>query len=129
MADDKETDRGYGSPSAPSSPAPSISRQVTATFDLSSGDFFYPFVLIADVTGDGLKELLVQDGQDRLRVFEGTDDGSLFARNPINVSLELPNDADLVSLAKLNDDDRLDIVMRIENKNEKGRVTALVSKP
>lgn len=111
------------------SSAPSISRQITATIDLGSGDFLYPFVLIADITGDGLKELLVQEGTDTIKVYEGLNDGSLFASRSVDVKLELPNDADLVDLTELNGDDRRDLVMRIENKNQKGRVTVLVSQP
>ncbi len=108
---------------------PSVSRQITATFDLSSGDFFYPFVLITDVTGDGPADLLVQDGEDTLQVFRGTGDETLFERSPVDVKLELPNDADLVQLADLNRDGRSDVVMRIENKKAPGRVSLLVSRP
>lgn len=107
---------------------PNVSRNITATFNLSSGEVFYPFVLIADVNGDRFADLLVQDGSDTLRVYEGEDSDRLFARRAVEIKVELPNDADMVELADLNNDGRQDIVMRLEKKNRDNRVNVLIAR-
>ena len=106
---------------------PNVSRSITARFSLSSGEVFYPFVLVADVDGDGYADLLVQKGSNRLEVFEGRDDDRLFERRSSDIDVDLPNDPDLVELADLNGDGARDIVMRLEKKGEDNRVVVLIA--
>jgi hypothetical protein len=106
---------------------PNVSRQVTATFDLSSGDFFFPFVLIADVNGDPFADLLVQDGESTLLVYEGEGNGRLFSKSARKFEIDLPNDPDFVQLFDVNNDGKQDVLMRIEKKNKSNRVAVLVS--
>lgn len=107
---------------------PTVSRNVTARFDWSSGDVFFPFVLIADVNDDRLADLLVQDGEDQLQVFEGEASEALFGRRAIEIEMALPNDPDLVELADLNNDGKQDVVMRIEKKDRANRVSVLMAR-
>ena len=47
--------------------SPSLTRKITAKLDLANGDIFVPAVRAGDLDGDGRKELLVQDGADKLK--------------------------------------------------------------
>lgn len=107
---------------------PTVSRNITARFDWSSGDVFFPFVLIADVNDDNLADLLVQEGEDRLDIFEGQAGEGLFSRRAIEIEMALPNDPELVELADLNNDGKQDVVMRIEKKDRANRVSVLMSR-
>ncbi|MCB1693528.1 MAG: VCBS repeat-containing protein [Pseudomonadales bacterium] len=108
--------------------SPNASRSIKASFNLSSGDVFRPFVLIGDVNGDRYADLLAQDGDDTIKVYEGEPGDRLFARHPKEITSELPRDADLVKLADLNADGCQDVVMRLEKKNQDNRVTVLVAR-
>ncbi len=105
---------------------PDIDRPVTATFNLSSGDFFLPFVLIANVNGDMAADLLVQDGNNLFNVFEGEPGSGLFKRQGTPVSLDLPNDPDLVELVDLNADGKQDLVFRIERLDDQNKVSVVI---
>lgn len=103
-------------------------RSVTASFDLTTGDVFFPFVLIVDLNGDGNAELLVQDGMSTLKIYTGVAGSDLFSRTSTDFKGDLPPDAEMIYLADLNNDGRKDIVMRLEKKNQDNRVKVLVNR-
>ncbi|XOV89054.1 MAG: FG-GAP repeat domain-containing protein [Pseudomonadota bacterium] len=105
---------------------PDIERPVTATFNLSSGDFFLPFVLIGEVNGDAAADLLVQDGNSLFNVYEGVPGAGLFQRQGKSVSLDLPSDPDLVELVDLNADGRQDLVFTIERLDKRNKVSVVI---
>jgi hypothetical protein len=107
---------------------PNLKREITATFSLSSGDMFFPSVLIADVDGDKVSDLLVQDGANKLKIYIGGKDGKLFAKRSVNIEVSMPNEPDLVELADLNSDGKKDIVMRHQAAGEPRKVVIMVSK-
>ncbi|MFT7219427.1 MAG: hypothetical protein ACI8Z1_001041 [Candidatus Azotimanducaceae bacterium] len=106
---------------------PDLKREITATFDLRSGDFFFPSVLIADADGDGIDDLLIQEGEDQLDVFLGTGDASLFSNSPTVIDVHMPSDPELVGVADLNRDGKVDLVMRHEPSSGPKKVVVLVS--
>ena len=106
---------------------PDLKRKMTATFDLRSGDFFFPSVLVADADGDGIDDLLVQEGEDRLNVFLGVGDDSLFLKSPTVINVPMPSDPELVVAAKLNKDGKVDLVMRHEPTNGAKKIVLMVS--
>jgi len=83
---------------------PVLTRKVTAKLDIANGDIFVPAVLAGDVDGDGLKDLLVQDGNDTLKVFRGQTGKRPFARSPLLVDMELPEGAGSVRVVNLDGD-------------------------
>lgn len=87
-------------------------REITAKFSLSTGEFWYPFVHVVDANGDGLDDLLVQEGDDQVLVFVGDSD-KLFDKKPIKISAPMPKDPDLVSINMLNGDSIEDVVLKI----------------
>jgi hypothetical protein len=95
---------------------PNLEREVTATFNMSSGDLFLPTVLISDITGDGQEDLVVQNGGDTLEIYEGVGSGLLFARKATKMTVEMPRDPDLVESIDLNADGKQDLVIRLEPK-------------
>ncbi len=107
---------------------PNVTREITASFNLTSGDVFYPFVLIGDVNGDHLADLLVQDGKELMRVYEGDGSERLFSRSSHDIRLPLPEDPGLIALVDLNRDGKQDILMRLEKKNKANGVTVLMAR-
>ena len=68
-------------------------------------------LLIGDVTGDNRSDLLVERSHEELRVFVGVPGPGLFALQPQNVAVALPNDEEYTWLVDLNKDGKQDILM------------------
>tara|TARA_Y100000310_G_scaffold332367_1_gene407799 strand:+ start:4288 stop:5739 length:1452 start_codon:yes stop_codon:yes gene_type:complete len=96
---------------------PNVTREVTASFDFSSGDVFYPTVLIADINGDRIMDLVVQDGNEGLKIFPGDLSDDLFARQSTEFPIAMPNNSELISVADLNSDGKMDIIIRYEDRD------------
>ncbi len=106
---------------------PNMQRKIKATFDLSSGDFFYPSVLIADADGDGIDDLFVQDGEDRLNIFRGLGNADIFSKSATVINAHMPSDPELISIDDLNQDGKVDLVMRHEPTAGSKKIVVLVS--
>ena len=108
---------------------PDLKREIKATFDLRSGDLFFPSVLIADGDGDGdgIDDLLVQEGEDQLNIFLGSGDASLFSKSPTVIDVPMPSDPELVVAADLNRNGKVDLVMRHEPSTGPKKIVLLVS--
>lgn len=107
---------------------PDLTREVTATFSLSTGDVFFPSVLLADIDGDGGDDLLVQSGSDTLKIYLGGQGSQLFAKKSTDINVHLPNEPDLFELADLNADGKKDLILRHQNKSEPSKVVVMVSR-
>ncbi len=82
-------------------------------FDLETGLLRYPAVIIADIDGDGLAELLVQEDSDELTVYPGVGEPRLFGeREKKALSLPLPRNGQMVEARDLDDDGRMDLIVR-----------------
>lgn len=107
---------------------PNLVREITATFDFSSGDVYIPTVLITDVTGDGLADLLVQDGPKKLKLYAGRNDKRLFERRAEIIKVAMPNSPDNVHLADLNRDKKKDIIIIHQSAEGMERLLVLLSR-
>lgn len=105
---------------------PNIVRTIKATFSFSSGDVFVPTVLMADVTGDGLADLLLQEGDDELHIYPGEATDQLFADVAVEVSVAMPRDPDLVQVADLNHDGKQDLILGLEVKGKPDQIIVLI---
>lgn len=106
---------------------PNVTRKLVAEFNFSTGDAFFPSVLIADVDGDGRSDLLIQEDREELRVFFGVPGPDLFTRRPQKVAVALPDDEDYTWLVNLNTDAKQDILMHHRSTTEPHRVTMLIA--
>ena len=98
---------------------PVLTRKVTAKLDIGKGDIFVPAVLAGDVNGDGIKDLLVQDGDGELDVFVGQTGKRLFARSPITINVDLPESDGSIKVANLDGDADDDLLVLFDaNKAE-----------
>ena len=72
---------------------------------------FNTTLLIGDVTGDGLSDLLIGDHPRIMDIFVGTPGPDLFSQRPQDVAIAVPNDEEYTWLVDLNKDGKQDILM------------------
>ena len=72
---------------------------------------FNATLLIGDVTGDGRSDLLIADHPRMMVVFSGVPGPEIFARQPQEVKIAVPNDEGYTWLVDLNKDGVQDILM------------------
>jgi len=106
---------------------PNISKEVELNFSLSSGQSGSAVVTLADVNGDGLKELILSNDDDELRIYFGKSGKKSFAKRSINYKTQLPSDGNLVTVNDLNNDGKDDFLMKFssldgEDNNKKFKV-------
>ena len=94
---------------------PTIKKGVELTFSLSSGQSGSAIVKLADLNGDGLKELVLSDDDDELKIYLGRKPNKKkksFAKRSVSYSTELPKDGKLVMVEDLNGDGKDDLLMK-----------------
>ena len=72
---------------------------------------FNSTLLIGDVTGDGLSDLLIGDHPRIMDIFVGAPEPDLFARQPQDIAVAVPNDEEYTWLVDLNKDGKQDVLM------------------
>ena len=95
---------------------PNITHKIKATYDLSSGKHTLSTVLIVDINGDQLVDLLVQD-DDALQVSYGDGSERLFTRDRQRFEVLMPPIPDLVDTFDLNNDQKMDIILRYQDSD------------
>ena len=102
---------------------------------------FNTTLLIGDVTGDGLSDLLIGDHPRIMDIFVGVPGPDLFSQRPQDVAIAVPNDEEYTWLVDLNKDGKQDILMhhpftlrdahggrRLPPGTEPHRVTVLIAR-
>lgn len=92
--------------------SPAASYTVDLKFSLSKGQSGSAVVKLADVDGDGLKDLLLSTDTDTLRIYRGQDNEQLFAKNPQKFKTLLPGDGEQLQATDINLDGKADLLMR-----------------
>ncbi|MEO2176291.1 MAG: VCBS repeat-containing protein [bacterium] len=110
-------------------PKPNLTRKVTATFDFSTGETSIPAIIIADVTGDGLKDLLVQENAETVGIFPGDGSSKVFSDRAISVPLTLPTwlpgVREVVQAEDLDGDKREELVMLVKIEEGPSRIVTV----
>jgi len=68
-------------------------------------------LLIGDITGDGLADLLAEWTFEQIRFFPGVSGPGLFTAESRNLAIDLPNDGEYAWLVDLNKDGKQDILL------------------
>ncbi|MDO6486334.1 VCBS repeat-containing protein [Colwellia sp. 6_MG-2023] len=108
-----------------------ISKEVELNFSLTSGQSGEPIVRLSDVNGDGLQDLVLSSGQDRLVIFLGNQSAKLFARKSKKFTAVLPENGKLFEHYDINHDGKEDFIMRygrLDDESLANKVTILMVK-
>jgi len=108
-----------------------ISKEVELSFSLTSGQSGQPIVLLTDVNGDDLQDLILSAGKERLKIFLGRKSSKLFNRKASKHKLLLPKNGALFEHADLNHDGKEDFIMRygrLDDESMANKVTILMVK-
>ena len=109
---------------------PDTKRRVSSAFrPLSRRGPLFPAVLLGDVDGNGLKDLLVGDRWDRLSVFLASGGPDPFRNPAVKIPVAIPAAGDLhVRLADLDRDGRQDVVIHHPSSTGPNRVIVLMAR-
>jgi hypothetical protein len=111
--------------------APDFRAKTKLQFSLSTGFISNPAVRFADFDGDGLLDLMLQDGSGELRIRRGSSQGAEFG-SASRWSTRLPKDGTLVEIVDANGDSRQDVLVgygRADGGDLVDRVRVLISAP
>lgn len=89
----------------------------------------FPSVLVGDVNGDDLSDLLVGRANRELHAYLGVEGERIFARDPVRVPVTTPAYEDHAWLTDINRDGKHDVLMHHQPiTSDQGHVTVLVSR-
>ena len=96
------------------------SKEVELTFSLSSGTSGSPVVKLADIDGDGIKDLVLSDGDDALKIYKGSDKGvkKLFAKRGKKHKIDLPKEGESIVVEDLNGDGKDDLLIKYSTQDQ-----------
>ncbi|WP_019029600.1 FG-GAP repeat domain-containing protein [Colwellia piezophila] len=106
---------------------PAIKKDVELTFSLTSGQSGSAVVKLADLNGDGLKELILSDDDDELKIYLGkkiTKSSKYkrsFNKRSVGYDTQLPKNGNLVMVEDLNGDGKDDLLMKFSRLDGEGK--------
>jgi len=112
---------------------PVIKKDVELTFSLSSGQSGSGVAKLADLNGDGLKELVLSNDDDELKIYLGKKPGKnkkRFKRRSVRYNTKLPKEGKRVMVEDLNGDGKEDLLMkfsRLDGENKAKQIKILFS--
>jgi len=108
-----------------------IDKEVELSFSLTSGQSGEAIVLLTDVNGDELQDLVLSSGEEKLNIFLGQKSARLFNRKASKHKLQLPKDGALFEHYDINHDGKQDFIMRygrLDDESMANQVTILMVK-
>ncbi len=110
---------------------PLVRDDVEIRFSLTSGQSGNPMVRLRDVNGDNLKDLLLSDGTDKVKVRLGDNSGDrAFVRRASSHDLNIPQNGQTITNEDVNGDGKSDLVMfygRLDDKSLKNKIVITTS--
>ena len=76
-----------------------VNKEVELNFSLSSGQSGSAVVKLGDLNGDGLKDLILSDGDSELKIYLGDTGKRLFKKRSQKYNTQLPQDGNLVHVS------------------------------
>lgn len=110
---------------------PLISKEVELNFSLTSGQSGQPIVLLSDVNGDKVKDLVLSSGEEKISILLGNKSSGLFNRKATKHKILLPKNGELFEHHDVNHDGKEDFIMRygrLDDENLANKVTILMVK-
>ena len=92
---------------------PATTRNITASFSLSSGEYWLPTVQLLDHDLDGRLDLMIQDSEVEMSVYPGESSDRLFATRGEVIRVAVPKDPDLIRQVDINQDGVKDLLMQV----------------
>ncbi|ABZ78255.1 putative FG-GAP repeat lipoprotein [Shewanella halifaxensis HAW-EB4] len=96
-----------------------VTKEVELSFSFSSGQAGTPVVKLADVNGDGFKDLLLSEDESTLKIYLGQTGKRLFGSDPEKHHLLLPVDGNMLISDDLNGDGREDLLIKYGRQDDK----------
>lgn len=110
---------------------PLISKEVELNFSLTSGQSGQPIVLLSDVNGDDLQDLILSLADNKLAIYLGKNNSRMFNRKASKHKISLPKNGELFAHHDLNQDGKEDFIMRygrLDDESMANKVTILMVK-
>lgn len=110
---------------------PLISKEVELSFSLTSGQSGQPIVLLSDVNGDKIQDLILSSGEEKVSIYLGNSSSGLFNRKASKHEILLPKNGALFENHDINHDGKEDIIMRygrLDEDSMANKVTILLVK-
>ncbi|TRX55715.1 FG-GAP repeat domain-containing protein [Thalassomonas sp. M1454] len=94
-----------------------VSEQVQLKFSLSSGKSGSPVVKLADLDGDGIKELILSESETSLNIYPGDVNKQLVSTRSQSLEIRLPKNGKLLSSDDINLDGKDEIIIRYDSED------------
>ncbi len=89
-----------------------VIKEVELNFSLTSGQSGEPVVALADINGDGFKELLLSDDNDALDIYYGQAGNNPFIKRAEEWQMTIPVEGSMLSAVDINLDGKEDLLLR-----------------
>jgi len=104
---------------------PFLSKEVELSFSLTSGQSGQPIVLLSDVNGDGLLDLVLSSGREQLSLFLGSTSPKFISRKASKYKVTLPKNGELFESYDINNDGNKDFIMRYGRLDDKSMINKI----
>ncbi|MDO6641477.1 VCBS repeat-containing protein [Shewanella sp. 5_MG-2023] len=89
-----------------------VSKEVELNFSLTSGQSGEPVVALADINGDGYKELLLSDDNETLDIYLGQAGSAPFSKRSQQWDMIIPVEGSMLSATDINADGKDDLLLK-----------------
>ncbi|WP_119967739.1 FG-GAP repeat domain-containing protein [Shewanella japonica] len=107
-----------------------VSKEVELSFSLTSGQSGEPVVALADINGDGFKELLLSDDNEELDIYYGQAGREPFKKRAEEWSVTIPVEGAMLSAVDINADGKDDLLLKFgrqDPENLQRRFSVLIA--